>query len=123
MQQTSLRDQTCCTSRRVLKIVSAAAIDRDGVLVIKELNPKRDGVTLRIKNWFNEPHLIRTMTDDGRHPATIDGSLCIYGPDIELKNSQFESPTREHMTARPSCCGCTSSRMRLAHAVTAQQPG
>src|SRR5262245_56433163 len=83
MQQTSLRDQSCCASRCLLKIVSAATIDRDGVLVIKQLNPKRNGVTLRIEKWFNESHLIRTMTGDSRHPATIDRSLRVDGPDVE----------------------------------------
>jgi hypothetical protein len=103
--------------------VSPATIDRDGVLVIKQLNPKRDGVTLRIDERFNEANLIRTMTYDGRYPATIDESFRVYGPDVKLQNPQFERVARTHMIAHLSVCECTSSRMLPACAVTAQQPG
>src|SRR5262245_54526672 len=75
---------------------------------------------LRIEERLNNTNLISTIACDRRSPATVDESLRVQSPDIELKNPQLESLVRKHVTICPSIC--ERALPCFACTLTPQQP-
>jgi hypothetical protein len=78
----------------VRKIMSAAAIERSAVHMLKQLNPKRDAVAVGILRKLTQTDFEITMTRERNGLLAVNTLRCNHCPKAHLHDSQFESVGR-----------------------------